>query len=89
MPKWTVAADGSGEFRTIQAAVDAVRVHQEEPHLLFIKKGVYRERVTIPDNKPNIRLVGESPEETILVSGAYARTAGPDGKAIGTFATPT
>lgn len=89
MPQWIVAADGSGDYVSIQDAIDAVRVHQEEPHELYIKKGVYREKVVVPDNKPMIRLIGESREETVLTYDLCAAMTGPDGKTIGTFGTPT
>ncbi|CAG7635568.1 pectinesterase family protein [Paenibacillus allorhizosphaerae] len=86
MPRWTVAADGSGDYTSIQEAIDSVRVHWEERTVIFIKKGVYRERVTIPDNKPMISLVGESMTETIITYNLDANLR-PNGKPIGTFET--
>lgn len=89
MKQLTVAIDGSGDFTSIQAALDSIRVHMEEPATLFIKKGTYRERVIIPDNKPYIRFVGESLTETVLSYGLHARNLGPDGAELGTFRTST
>lgn len=88
MPKIVVARDGSGDYSTIQEAVDAVRVHMEEPHVICIRKGVYKERVTVPENKPNIRFVGENAAETVLTFDLYAEMKRPDGKKLGTFGTP-
>lgn len=59
-----VAADGSGEYTTIQAAVDACP-EDGKRHLIFVKNGVYKEMVAIPKNKL-ISLVGENRDKVIL-----------------------
>jgi pectin methylesterase-like acyl-CoA thioesterase len=61
-----VAADGSGDYNSIQAAVDAVAENNKEQMVIFIKKGTYKEKVRIPKNKPFISFVGESKEETVI-----------------------
>src|SRR5690349_12317445 len=38
-----VAADGSGDFQTIQAAIDFAEAHRERPVVVFIRKGRYEE----------------------------------------------
>ncbi|MDF2962690.1 MAG: pectinesterase [Paenibacillus sp.] len=88
MRQLTVAADGSGDFTGVQAAIDAVRVHWQDDTRIFIKNGVYHEKIVIPDNKTRIWLVGESREGTVLTNGEYAKITGPDGNEIGTFLTP-
>ncbi|WP_248926894.1 pectinesterase family protein [Paenibacillus hamazuiensis] len=87
MRRRIVAKDGSGDFTSIQAAVDDVRVHQEELQEIFIKNGLYEERVIVPDNKPMIRFVGESREHTIISYGLYAKMKAADGRELGTFGT--
>ncbi|MFP5041210.1 pectinesterase family protein [Parasediminibacterium sp. JCM 36343] len=62
----TVAKDGSGDFTTLQAAIDAAPSGQTTPYKIFIKKGKYREKVTIPSNKPFLYFIGESINETII-----------------------
>jgi pectinesterase len=54
-----VSADGSGDYRTIQEAVMAVRDHSQEKVKIIIKEGVYPEKLVIPSWKPNLHLVGE------------------------------
>jgi len=54
----TVAADGTGTYRTVQAAVDAVPANNGSRVTITIKAGTYREIVTIPSNKPYVTLQG-------------------------------
>jgi pectinesterase len=64
--RFTVAQDGSGDFKTIQDAVFAARDLSQQQVTIFIKKGVYREKLVIPSWKTNISLVGESRDSTII-----------------------
>ena len=54
----TVAADGTGTYTTVQAAVNAVPANNTSRVTITIKAGTYREIVTIPSNKPYITLQG-------------------------------
>jgi pectinesterase len=63
---YVVAKDGSGDFTTIQAAIDAVRDYTPIPRTIFIKNGVYHEKLLIPSWKTGITLIGESVEGTIV-----------------------
>src|SRR5688572_13146969 len=47
-----VAQNGSGNFTTLQAAIDAVPSGLTRPFKIFIKNGRYKERVRIPVSKP-------------------------------------
>jgi pectinesterase len=62
----TVAQDGSGTYRTVQAAVDAVPNQSQQLVTILIKKGTYREKLVVPKLKTHLRLVGESKDNTIL-----------------------
>jgi pectin methylesterase-like acyl-CoA thioesterase len=66
----TVAADGSGRYPTVQAAVDAVPTGNASRVTITIKAGTYREIVTIPSNKPFITLqgLGSSAAGTVIVN---------------------
>ena len=64
---FTVAQDGSGQFRTIQEAVNAVRDLSQQRVTIHIKNGVYHEKLVIPSWKTMISLVGES-EEGVIIS---------------------
>jgi len=81
-----VAADGTGDFRTVQAAIDAAPAMQTSPFVIFIKPGRYNERVSVPMNKPFIHLVGGSASGTIISWDDYSGKPNPAG---GTFGTST
>ena len=68
----TVAQDGSGDFTTIQAAVNQVRDHAEKRVIIHIKAGTYNEKVVIPSFKRNITLKGEGAAKTIIQFDDYS-----------------
>ncbi|MEU8175123.1 pectinesterase family protein [Microbispora hainanensis] len=72
--KPTVAADGTGTYRTVQAAIDAVASGNSSRKVITIKPGTYREIVTIPATKPYITLqgLGSSPRDVVIVNNHYA-----------------
>ncbi|GAA4495444.1 hypothetical protein GCM10023172_07170 [Hymenobacter ginsengisoli] len=80
----TVAQDGSGDYRTIQAAVAAVPDGRTAVFTVYIKDGIYSEKVTVPATKPFVQLVGQSVANTILTWHDDNKT--PDGKG-GTLGT--
>ena len=67
-----VAQDGSGDYATVQAAIDAVPVHAPGRTRIYIKAGTYREKITLPATKPRLTLVGENRTTTILTYGDHA-----------------
>ena len=69
---FTVAQDGSGNFKTIQEAIYATRDLSQQQVTIFIKKGIYKEKIVIPSWKTNISLVGESRDSTIITYDDYA-----------------
>ncbi|MGI4761466.1 MAG: pectinesterase family protein [Janthinobacterium lividum] len=62
----TVAKDGSGNFTTIQAAVTAAPASRTAVYTIYIKDGIYSEKVTVPSTKPFLQFVGQSVANTIL-----------------------
>ncbi|NMO94628.1 pectinesterase family protein [Paenibacillus lemnae] len=83
--KITVDLSGQGDFTTVQSAIDSIPDTCDTTVLIEIKKGVYREKISIPSSKPSIRLVGEGTDETVLVYSDNAHTLGDDGEPLGTF----
>src|SRR5438067_1694430 len=75
-----VAKDGSGNYKTIQEAVNAVRDLSQQQVTIFIKKGVYHEKLTVPSWKTNITLKGESRDSTIITNNDYTGKPFPGGK---------
>ena len=61
----TVAADGSGEFNSVQEAVNSIRAYMSDTTYMFIKNGVYREKVVIPSWVTNLYMKGEGAGNTI------------------------
>jgi len=62
----TVAKDGSGNYKTIQEAVNAVRDLSDKRVTIHIKNGTYHEKIVVPSWKTNISFVGESIDSTII-----------------------
>jgi len=62
----TVAQDGSGDFTKIQDAVYACPAFPYEKVTIYVKNGVYNEKVRIPEWNTNVVLKGESKEQTII-----------------------
>lgn len=69
----TVAADGSGDFRTIQAAVNSLPDEAAALRTVYIKNGTYREKVRL-DGKRLVRLKGQS-EKGVVLTYSQARDA--------------
>jgi pectinesterase len=86
-----VAADGTGQFKTIQDAINAAppNCSQERPWTIKIRAGTYHELVYAQREKHFVRLVGEDPARTTVTFGLCASMPGPDGKPLGTFHTQT
>jgi pectinesterase len=61
-----VAKDGTGDFRYIQDAINAVRVYLPKPITIKIKKGFYKEKLEVYSTLTNITFVGESLDSTII-----------------------
>lgn len=85
-PYVTVAADGSGDFTGIQAAVDAVPSGNTGPFTIKVRPGVYRGQVIIPADKPHIVLRGQGadPTEVMIVDDRANGTPKPGGGTWGT-----
>jgi pectinesterase len=71
-----VAADSSGDYTTVQAAFDDVPDYYTGPYIIYVKKGVYYEKMLLNRYKTNVMLIGEDVNETILTYDDYAGKAG-------------
>lgn len=74
-----VAQDGSGDFTTVQEAINAA---PDYSHTIItrihIKAGIYNEMVTIPHNKFRLHISGDGAENTVITFGKYAKQAWAD-----------
>lgn len=82
-----VAKDGTGDFLSIQEAIDAAPERLTAPWRIYIKKGNYVEHVDIPESKPFLCLIGEGRGKTQI---SYDRLCGgPNGVKVDQGATVT
>ena len=79
-----VTRDGTGDYRNIQEAVEAVRAFMDYTVTIYIKNGTYKEKLVIPSWVKNVQLVGESAENTIITYDDHANI-----NKMGTFRTYT
>lgn len=68
---FVVAQDGSGDFFTVQEAIDAVPDFRKSVRTtILVRKGVYKEKIVIPESKINVSLIGQ--EGAVLSYDDYA-----------------
>jgi pectinesterase len=79
-----VDGKGTGDFVTVQEALNAVPFLQEKETVIFIKNGIYKEKLVLLQNKINITLIGENKNKTILTYDDYASKKNEKGQNIGT-----
>jgi pectinesterase len=79
-----VAADGSGDHRTVQSALNAAPRKGARRFVIRIKPGTYKEKITIPRGSGAITLLGEDAATTILTYDDYADKLGPNRRPLGT-----
>lgn len=94
-----VSRDGTGEFRTIDEAIEVCRAFMDYTKVIYVKKGVYKEKLIIPSWLTNITICGEDCDNTIITWDDHANIKMPvggldseaavKGKPMGTFRTYT
>lgn len=83
--KMTVAQDGSGNFKTVQAALDAVPSGNTKPVVIQIRKGTYKERLVLDTRKDFVTMIGEDKATTILTFNNHAGVRLPNGDTVNTW----
>lgn len=68
---YTVAADGSGDFKSIQAAIDATKAFPDASIHIFIKNGIYAEKVRVYSWNTDLSLIGENKDSVIITYSDY------------------
>ena len=69
-----VAADGRGDVKTVQEAVNRAPKNNGRRFVILLKSGTYTEQVKVPANKPYLTFLGESAEKTRITSNVKSRT---------------
>ncbi|WP_082564252.1 pectinesterase family protein [Flavobacterium sp. Root420] len=80
-----VAKDGSGNFTKVQDAFDAVPDNNSKRTIIFVKAGIYKEKLKLVSTKKNVTLIGEFYKNTILTYDDYAEIAGGTSKSFSTL----
>jgi pectinesterase len=65
-PNFVVAADGSGDFKTVQEAINAAPDNSDARVVIRIKPGTYHEQIIVLKTKSKLTLLGEDAVTTIL-----------------------
>ena len=68
---YIVAKDGSGDFTSIQQAIDAIHGGERSPVILLLRMDEYRERVVV--DKDNVRIIGEARDRTVITASGCAK----------------
>ncbi|CAL0331149.1 unnamed protein product [Lupinus luteus] len=83
----SVDVNGSGHFRSVQAAVNAVPENNRMNVLIQISAGYYIEKVVVPVTKPYITFEGEGRDVTVIEWHDRASDPGPNGQQLRTYRT--
>ena len=79
-----VATDGTGDFRTVQEAINAVPHFRKNETRIFIKNGIYKEKLVLAGSKTNVVFIGEDRDQTILTYDDFAQKKNRFGEEVGT-----
>ncbi|WVY99994.1 hypothetical protein V8G54_026068 [Vigna mungo] len=63
-PNVTVAKDGSGDFKTINEALNKVPKKNKTPFVIYIKEGIYQEYVEVKKNMTHVVFIGDGGQKT-------------------------
>ena len=79
-----VSRDGTGNFRTLQEAIESARAFMDYTVTIYVRNGVYKEKVIVPSWVENIDIIGEDRDKTIITYDDH-----PNINKMGTFRTYT
>ena len=85
-----VARDGTGEFRNVAEALEVCRAFMDYHKVIYVKKGIYKEKIVVPQWLTNIEILGEDCANTVITYDDHAniKLPGTD-RGMGTFRTYT
>ena len=85
----TVAKEGTADFTTVQDALNAIPAGNNKPYQVFIRNGVYQEKLYLDSTKTNITITGEDKFKTILTYDDHAKKVNANGDTLNTFTSYT
>ncbi|KAK2646451.1 hypothetical protein Ddye_021646 [Dipteronia dyeriana] len=65
-PNAVVAKDGTGQYKTIAAALAAYPKNLKGRYVIYVKAGVYNEYITVTKDQTNVFMYGDGPRKTIV-----------------------
>ena len=80
-----VAKDGSGQYTSVQAAFDAIPLNNKKPVTVYVRNGVYYEKLKLDSSKIRVTLMGEDKFNTILTYNDHTGKLSPKGDTINTM----
>lgn len=84
---YIITQDGTGDFTSIQAAIDAVPAGNRAPVILLVRMEEFHEKVVV--NKDNVRIIGEARDRTVITWNGCAKDLNAEGQPKGTFLSYT
>lgn len=87
--KIIVAQDGSGNYKTVQSALNAIPINNKKPITILIKNGIYKEKLHLDSSKNFVKLIGEDKFKTILTYDDHTGKVSPQGDTINTRTSAT
>ena len=87
--KITVGQEAGANYKTVQAAIDAVPANNHQRIVIHISKGIYKEVINIPAGKDFITLEADNNSNTILTYDNHTGTVLPNGTVADTRTSPS
>ena len=84
LPVIIVAKDGSGNYTTVQEALNAIPANNKSEQVVFIRNGIYREKILLDSSKKFVTLIGEDKHNTVLTYNDHTGKISPAGDTINT-----
>jgi pectinesterase len=82
--KLTVAKDGTGNYTSVQQAFDAVPKKNKKPVNIYVKNGIYKEKIYLDSTKEFVTIIGEDKYNTILIFDDHTGKVALNGDSINT-----
>ena len=80
----TVAQDGTGDYKTIQEAFNAIPSNTRRRTTINVRAGIYREKLFLDSTKKNVQLLGEDKFKTVIIYNDHTGKIAPGGDTINT-----
>lgn len=80
----TVAQDGSGNYKTVQEALNGVPANNKKRVVIYIRNGIYYEKLLLDSTRNFVTLIGEDKFKTILTYNDHTGKIAPNGDSINT-----